>query len=162
MKQDIISDEELNDFEYVCMTLETPLEENLKMKYRCEKQGIKTVLNLSPYQPSISFDFLRNIDIVLFNEGEHDYFMKAYKSFDSRALMKIFGFKQMIVTLGEKGVKLFYQDKEFYDSGYQVDVVDTTGAGDAFLTGYLSALCKEIHPEEALKYGQLCACLCIT
>jgi fructokinase len=55
--------------------------------------------------------------------------------------------KQMIiVTMGAKGSQVFYQDQIFHQSAYQVEVVDTTGAGDAFMGAFLWSLSKEAMP----------------
>ena len=58
--------------------------------------------------------------------------------------------KQMvIVTNGEKGVQIFYKDHVFFQPAYQVEVVDTTGAGDAFMGAFLWSLSKEENPYES-------------
>lgn len=55
--------------------------------------------------------------------------------------------KQMvIVTMGAKGAHVFYQDQTFYQAAYEVEVVDTTGAGDAFMGAFLWSLSKEAMP----------------
>lgn len=46
-------------------------------------------------------------------------------------------FQIYIVTLSDKGSKLYYQDKIYFENSKKVNVVDTTGAGDAFLSGVL-------------------------
>lgn len=47
-------------------------------------------------------------------------------------------------------------------SGYAVDTVDTTGAGDAFLAGVLCALADGETPEESLAYANAVAALTTT
>ena len=57
------------------------------------------------------------------------------------------GIKNVIITLGEKG--LFYSNgkKEIYIKASKVKAIDTTGAGDAFNGGFSVALLegKEIN-----------------
>lgn len=48
--------------------------------------------------------------------------------------------KLLTVTLGADGVAWFAGDRSGRVEGFQVDVADTTGAGDAFVAGLLTAL----------------------
>jgi sugar/nucleoside kinase (ribokinase family) len=43
-----------------------------------------------------------------------------------------------------------WADKELWAPCFQVDVVGTTGAGDATIAGFLSALLRDLSPEEAV------------
>ena len=54
--------------------------------------------------------------------------------------------QMVIVTNGEEGVHVFYRDDVFYQKAFQVEVVDTTGAGDAFMGAFLWSLSKEDYP----------------
>lgn len=87
------------------------------------------------------------------------------------ALMKEHGISVVIETLGSKGAKYFFADKEGVVSGHKVKAVDATGAGDAFWGGFLSKLLmsgvsvKEDLNEEliraALEYGNASGGLCV-
>ena len=87
------------------------------------------------------------------------------------ALMKEHGISVVIETLGSKGAKYFFADKEGVVSGHKVKAVDATGAGDAFWGGFLSRLLmsgvsvKEDLNEEliraALEYGNASGGLCV-
>ena len=87
------------------------------------------------------------------------------------ALMKEHGISVVIETLGSKGAKYFFADKEGVVSGHKVKAVDATGAGDAFWGGFLSKLlmsgvtAKEDLNEEliraALEYGNASGGLCV-
>jgi len=57
------------------------------------------------------------------------------------------------VTKGAEGAVLFTNNQFFTHSGYKVVAVDSVGAGDAFLAGFLSALVQNKTPEEALNFG---------
>jgi pseudouridine kinase len=65
------------------------------------------------------------------------------------------GLKQVVITLGEKGC--YYYDAELEKGGDQpatiVEVVDTTGAGDSFFAGTVSALIKGESLAQAVKLG---------
>jgi len=51
-----------------------------------------------------------------------------------------FGVKTICVTLGDKGCAIFGENILQYFPGYQIKVVDTVGAGDAFAAGFLHGL----------------------
>ncbi|MBM7604951.1 fructokinase [Metabacillus crassostreae] len=51
--------------------------------------------------------------------------------------------KAVIYTRGAKGAELYVQNKSYQSNGYKVDVQDTTGAGDAFIGGFLYKLLEK-------------------
>ncbi|MFY8111889.1 MAG: carbohydrate kinase family protein [Flavobacterium sp.] len=57
------------------------------------------------------------------------------------------------VTKGSHGAVLFTNNQFYYNSGYQVAVADTVGAGDSFLAGLLSVLITENNPQKALNFA---------
>ena len=57
------------------------------------------------------------------------------------------------VTKGRHGAILYVDNTFYYNSGYQVEVVDTVGAGDSFLATLISKLLKENQPQEAINYA---------
>ncbi|MDQ6598872.1 carbohydrate kinase [Bacillus salipaludis] len=53
----------------------------------------------------------------------------------------------VIYTKGAKGAELYLKNDKFTSTGYKVDVQDTTGAGDAFIGGFLyQLLLNEVTP----------------
>ena len=89
-------------------------------------------------------DLLRKCDCIICNEQEAgmlfsvEYENRTPQDFLDLLKHSIFtaGFRRMVVTLGSQGAVYASQDGE---SGYtppqKVDVIDTTGAGDAFFAG---------------------------
>ena len=68
----------------------------------------------------------------------------------------------MVVTLGEKGAMFVKDDTSLTVAGYRVEAVDTTGAGDAFNGGLAVGLAEGKTVEEALKFANATAALCVT
>jgi ribokinase len=72
------------------------------------------------------------------------------------------GVKNVIVTLGGEGALVVNTDKTTYAPSYQVDIVDTTGAGDAFNGGLAIALSEGKDLVEATKFANAAAALKVT
>ncbi len=72
------------------------------------------------------------------------------------------GLEIILVTMGNKGTRAITKDKEYNAPAFKVNVVDTTGAGDAFMAGFLYMYhkTKEIH--NSLIMGNKVACLSLT
>ncbi len=60
------------------------------------------------------------------------------------------GIKTVIVTLGEKGALVRNKDGYIYSEAEKVEAVDTTGAGDAFMGGFLHKVIKSGKSEFTL------------
>ena len=63
------------------------------------------------------------------------------------------GVKNLWIRNGKKGSKLFTTDSIYELAAPHVNVVDTTGAGDAALAGWIYAWLREKSPEKCLLYG---------
>jgi ribokinase len=65
-----------------------------------------------------------------------------------------FGVKLVVVTLGKKGALLHESGKETVAVGTtQVEVVDTTGAGDSFLGSFAYCIAKGMGYQEAAAFA---------
>ncbi|KQT57356.1 MULTISPECIES: carbohydrate kinase family protein [unclassified Aureimonas] len=70
------------------------------------------------------------------------------------------GAKTCVFTLGGDGA--FYADAEgtrLRVPAYPIEVVDTTGCGDAFDAGFITALHHRMNPEDAVRFAQGVAAL---
>ncbi|WP_452232243.1 carbohydrate kinase family protein [Lacinutrix sp. MEBiC02595] len=61
--------------------------------------------------------------------------------------------KTICVTKGRHGAILYYNNTYYYNSGYQIQVVDTVGAGDSFLATLISKLINGDDPQEAINFA---------
>jgi pseudouridine kinase len=66
------------------------------------------------------------------------------------------GTKEVIITLGEKGVYYENHNMAQFRSSLKIDVVNSTGAGDAFFAGVIFAKVNELDP---ISYGIANACI---
>ncbi|SER55253.1 carbohydrate kinase family protein [Natrinema salaciae] len=65
----------------------------------------------------------------------------------------------VVVTCGADGAEAYAPDGEFVHAGFDVDPVDTAGAGDAFAAGFLATWLEERDIDRALAYGNACGAL---
>jgi fructokinase len=87
--------------------------------------------------------------------GEADYDRIA------RRLLEI-GPKLVAITMGAEGCLIATKDKAVHVPSFGVDVVDTTGAGDAFMGGLSYALLQGWAHEQVGTFANACAALCCT
>lgn len=66
------------------------------------------------------------------------------------------------LTLGDRGSLAIRNDSVINAPAFPVDVVDTTGAGDAFAGGALSGLLEGLDDENILRRGNATGALCCT
>jgi fructokinase len=85
-------------------------------------------------------EFLPSADIVKVSDEELE-FITAIKD-EAEAIQSLFvgNVKAVVYTKGAAGADLFLKEEKFESSGYSVEAVDTTGAGDAFIGGFLYQL----------------------
>lgn len=86
-------------------------------------------------------DFLPLADIIKVSEDELPFITKIENEMD--AIQSLFNgnVKVVVYTKGSIGASIYLKNGEhFEDKGFKVAVSDTTGAGDAFIGGFLSEL----------------------
>jgi len=64
-----------------------------------------------------------------------------------------------VVKQGRKGAVAIQNDKVVAGSGFQVEAVDTTGAGDSFAAGFVSAYVRRSPIVECLRIANACGAL---
>jgi ribokinase len=124
------------------------------------------VLNPAPALP-LSDSLLSKVTIIIPNEIEASMLTKIEvtdKISAGRAAKVFFdkGVKNVVITLGNKGAYFNDGRTEAMIAPIDVKVVDTTGAGDAFTGGLVTALAEDIPLEKAVKFATATAALSVT
>ena len=128
-------------------------------------KGTKTILNPSPYK-DIPKEIYRNTDIIIANESEA-FYLGGIEVSDAQTAnncaMEIAkkGPKDIIITLGSKGV-FAKSDQSQYFNGYAVKVVDTQGAGDAFLGTFAAKYIKNGDIYSSIQFANAAGALAVT
>jgi len=146
--------------------LETPLptvERGLKM---AKDQGAVTLLNPSPPVP-LSSKILSSVDFIVPNEVEAQL-LTGIKWKGDQEIRKManrlldMGVKNVLITLGSKGLFFKNRDGELRMKAFRVKVVDTTAAGDAFLGALATSLSENMPIQGALKFANGAGALATT
>jgi ribokinase len=108
---------------------------------------------------SESLDVLRMVDLFLPNESEAQL-LTGYKEPEQmlRACAAL-GLEHTVIKLGSRGAAAFQRNCLFTMVPPDVQVVDTTGAGDAFDAGFIDAWLSGADIEEQLRRACICGSL---
>lgn len=117
-------------------------------------------INLRPphFNREIIEELLSKANFLKLNQEELELisgWFSKYTDLNDRAklIRDKFHIQNMVVTRGGEGAILFYNGKEYTHNGYKVNVVDTVGSGDAFLSGLIGKLMTHAEPPKALDFA---------
>lgn len=149
----------------------TQLETNLSAVYKAidiaNEYGIVVVLNTAPIR-SIPDDLYKKVSVLTPNEIEASELsgIEIKNIEDAKKAAEYFickGVKSVVITLGALGVYVKSEEFEGHIPAFAVEnVVDTTGAGDAFNGSFASALARGMDMRQAAIYGNAFAAISVT
>nr|WP_300145249.1 ribokinase [Propionicimonas sp.] len=116
--------------------------------------GVRVVLNAAPAQPLPPVT-LRACDPLVVNQHEARTILgRDAGGFDelARGLLGA-GARSVVITLGEDGALVADADGVQHQRGHVVDVVDTTGAGDAFVGAVACELAHGAELRAAVRFA---------
>lgn len=150
---------------YLLLQLEINQDANEKAAALAKERGVKVIVNTAPYQP-VSDEFLRGVFLVTPNEVEAEELTGVPvtdKESADRAAEALFakGVQNVLITLGGKGVYLNADGVSEILPAYRVNAIDTTGAGDAFNGGLLTALAEGKSLHDAALFANALAALSV-
>lgn len=131
-----------------------------------KENNLITIVNPAPAR-KIKEEYLKYIDFLTPNEFELGLLTDMKTSSLEECLeasKKLFeqGVKNIVTTLGNNGALLYSQDKKVHISGYDVNAVDTVGAGDSFNGALAYALSNNVEIIEAIKFANAMGALTTT
>ena len=129
---------EIKQSSYLICQLEIEVELSLIALRLAKKLGVSTILNPAPARSSLPEEIYKLTDIFCPNESEAELLTgkKINSMTDIEEMAKQFvtaGAKSVIITLGENGCYVMSNGVGKHISANKVSVVDSTGAGDAFV-----------------------------
>ncbi|AST94104.1 hypothetical protein BC6307_24060 [Sutcliffiella cohnii] len=102
--------------------------------------------------------FLPFVDVLKVTEEELYFLTKTNNRAMGVRKLAPYQLPLIFVTAGEKGTYAIFHGITYYVPAEKVKVIDTTGAGDAFMASILSSIYKEGIPEDEsslIKYTKL-------
>lgn len=118
-------------------------------------------INLRPphFSVDLLIDLMKKANFIKFNDEElfiiSAFLDSKYHSIEQniRFIAEKTNTNHICVTKGNHGAVLLYEDKFYYNSGYQIKVKDTVGAGDSFLASLTNQLLHKIDPQSAIDFS---------
>lgn len=158
--------EQIRSAKYLLTQLETPLcgiEKAIKVANEAQTC---VILNPAPAQ-FLSDRLLSYVDIITPNETEAEL-LTGIKIVDDDSAQKAArelhkkGIDIVMITLGAKGVWLSQNDCGKLISGFKVDAIDTTAAGDTFNGALVTRLLEGSSLESAIQFAHAAAAISVT
>jgi ribokinase len=150
----------------VMSVLELPVAAAARAMELGKKHGVLTILNPAP-ATRLDDAILRNVDYLTPNETELRILMglppdDPAPTIELAKRMRDRGVGNLVVTRGEKGALVMTDQGVTEVHGVQIDVVDTTGAGDAFNSGLAVALAEGKDLHQAVKFAACAGAIACT
>ena len=121
------------------------------------EMGLKVAYAAAPFDETVTQEMLPFLDFLILNEVEANQLKAATGQGPAELPVR-----DVIVTLGGDGATWFGSGEPLHVPAYDVEAVDTTGAGDTF-TGYVLAGLDRGQPmEQALKTAAKAGALMVT
>lgn len=105
---------------------------------------------------------LRHLDFLFGNQDELAQLARTRTPREIARRLRTLGVGVVAVKMGERGAYVAADDWEGHVPAFDVPVVDTTGAGDAFCGGFLAAFLRAWPWEEVARFANAVGALCVT
>jgi 1D-myo-inositol 3-kinase len=102
----------------------------------------------------LDFDVLKYIDIFRCSVDDLESARLDVKDITRRC-------DKTIVTHGRNGAALYWEGKQYIMPAFRAVEKDPTGAGDAFIAGFIKKFLETRNPEEACVYANATASFCV-
>ncbi len=144
-------DYEIADFFYLDpFPTEKSLDAHVEIARKAKDHGKKVILNPGYPYSKLGLDKLKSLlsftDIVFLSKDEYEMLRGIEELVDLT-----------VITLGKRGSMAIDHGKRYFAEAFDVNVVDTTGAGDAFAAGFIYAYIMGYSIKTCLKLGNFVA-----
>lgn len=150
----------------VMTVLEAPIAAAARAMELGRKHGATTILNPAPAR-ALPASIFESVDYLTPNESELRMLLDLPAD-DPRSSQELAGelrrrgARNVITTLGREGAMILTDTLDMRVPAIEVEVTDTTGAGDAFNSGFAVALAEGKDLVEAVRFGVACGGIACT
>ncbi len=158
--------ETLKAADCIVLQFEIPVETVYYTVAFARKHGIRCILNPAPAQP-VDLKALKGLDYFVPNESEAESITRqpVKNVEDARKCAEKLvagGIRRVIITLGANGSLLAGTSGREHMPPFEVNSVDSSGAGDAFIGSFAVFLAEGVPEKEAVRRANLYAALSTT
>jgi ribokinase len=159
--------EKLKTCSLIVLQLEVPLPAVYRAIEFGNDNGIPVILNPAPASKDLNFEFVCKSDFFIPNESELEILtgmpVESDEQVEAAASVLIEkGVKDVIVTMGSRGVMWVTKDATQVVESHKVTAIDTTGAGDAFIGCFAHYFAKNGDVLQAIKIATAFAAMSVT
>lgn len=147
------------------LQLETPVEASIAAARAAKRQGATVLLNPAPApETGLAPALTAACDVLVLNESEAATLCGGSERTHQGQLNHLlaYGFQQVVITLGADGALHQRGGQIQHVPSFAVDVVDTTGAGDAFCGALAAAFARDLPPSLAIRWACAAGALACT
>jgi len=158
--------DQIKTSEFILTQLEIPLKTIEFLTELAANSNSKLILNPAPAQ-KLSHDIYRNLFLITPNEHEAKI-LTGIEVNDEKSASKAaeyflsLGVKNVIITMGEKGCFLKFEEFTGILPSFKVKAVDTTAAGDVFNGALAAALIEKKSFLESAIFASAAAAISVT
>ncbi len=129
------------------------------------ENNIKIFANPSMMQLKLTRikSILKKVNVLSLNQDEAKYLTKLNTNDSDKIFSELrdYGPEVIIMTMGKEGVMVYDKKNIYLAKPPKVDVIDNTGAGDAFGSGFLAKYIKTGKIEDSIVFGMANASSCL-
>jgi ribokinase len=149
--------EKIKDADIVLIQQEIPEETVEYVAQLCQELKVPLLLNPAPARP-LKAEVIEQVSYITPNEHEAQL---LFEGKEKEEVLKQYPNK-LFITEGKQGVRYFNGEKEVLVPSYQVETIDTTGAGDTFNAALAVALAEGMGFEKGIQFANRAASLSVT
>jgi ribokinase len=150
----------------VMTVLEVPTSAAARAMELGRKHGATTILNPAPAR-ALPASIFESVDYLTPNESELRILLDLpaddpRSSHELAEELRRLGVSSVITTLGREGAMILTDTLDVRIPAIETEVTDTTGAGDAFNSGFAVALAEGRDLVDAVRFGVVCGGMACT
>ncbi|MGE7304863.1 ribokinase [Priestia megaterium] len=149
--------EKIKEADIVLIQQEIPEETVEYVAELCQELKVPLLLNPAPARP-LKAEVIEQVSYITPNEHEAEL---LFEGKEKEEVLKQYPNK-LFITEGKQGVRYFNGKKEVLVPSYQVETIDTTGAGDTFNAALAVALAEGMRFEKGIQFANRAASLSVT